>query len=154
VVQASGQAGEPASVSYHVPCRFKYLALIRQTALEICQRVGLSEFQAYQVEMAVDEACTNVIEHSYGGESVTENESTENTILVNFFERADGVDVEIVDTGKGFDHDVQAVQDPKNYLANKNERGLGMYIIGTFVDSVHYERGTARGNVLRLTKRR
>ena len=49
-------------VTLHLPCRYSYLRMIRQSVLDISARAGLSEFKTAQLEMAVDEACANVIE--------------------------------------------------------------------------------------------
>ena len=43
---------------------------VRQAALI----AGLSVKDIYDVELAVDEACTNIIDHSYGGEGLGEIE--------------------------------------------------------------------------------
>ena len=154
MVDTRNQESAPAKISYHVPCQLKYLALIRQTALEICQRAGFSQSDAHQMEMVVDEACTNVMEHSYGGRCETSEDHGQNTIRVTFLEQDNSIEIEIIDQGTGFDYHFQPVQNPDSYLANQNERGLGMFIIETFADAIYYERGTDRGNVLRLTKRR
>jgi anti-sigma regulatory factor (Ser/Thr protein kinase) len=142
-----------ASVSLHFPCEFRYLAVIRETALEVCSRVGMSEFDCYQVEMAVDEAVTNIIEHSYGGEAPPTTEQGKRGYIVVFMEHEDGVVIDIFDHGKGFDFDNHPIADPQEYLAQGNERGLGMFIISQFVDEIDYQRGTEQGNRLRLTKR-
>ena len=70
----SGQSADSAAVSYHIPCQYRYLALIRDATLELGERLGLSDFDTYQLEMAVDEACTNIIEHGYGGERPPESD--------------------------------------------------------------------------------
>lgn len=133
-----------------MPCQYRYLALLRETALEIAERLGMSDFDAYQLEMAVDEACTNVIEHSYGGEQPPESGSP--GIQVVFFEQDRKITVEVADRGAGFDFEGHEVQSPDDYLASQSERGLGMFVIGAFVDEVTYHRDERRGNVLRLMK--
>ncbi len=146
-------ASHSASVSLPFPCEYRYLAVIRETALEVCSRVGMSEFDCYQVEMAVDEAVTNIIEHSYGGEQSPSSELGKLGYIVVFMEHDDGVVVDIFDHGQGFDFNDHPISDPQEYLAKGNERGLGMFIISQFVDEIDYRRGTAQGNRLRLTKR-
>lgn len=150
--QTEGSERTGHSVSLHFPCQFRYLALVRQTAIEICQRIGMSEFKCYQFEMAIDEACTNVIEHSYGGESTVDPEADPG-FFVLFEERDNRVEAVIIDHGKGFNFTDHPVNTPEQYLSNHCERGLGMYIISQFVDDVEYHQGTQAGNRLRLTKR-
>jgi anti-sigma regulatory factor (Ser/Thr protein kinase) len=62
---------EPCTISLHLPCAYRYLALVRDAALEFCQSVELGEFLSYQLEMAVDEACANVIETATGANAPT-----------------------------------------------------------------------------------
>jgi len=136
----------------HVPCRFSFLRIIRQTVVDLCAMAGMSEFKAAQLEMAVDEACANVIEHSYGGESAEEREKTHPGLRLNLIQFDSRVEIEIYDYGAGFNLQECEVIDPEKYVANKNERGLGMFIIHKFVDKLDYERGSQYGNCLRLTK--
>ncbi|MCS6770644.1 MAG: ATP-binding protein [Kiritimatiellae bacterium] len=139
-------------VTLHLPCRYSYLRMIRQSVLDICARAGLSEVKTAQLEMAVDEACANVIEHSYGGEANATANPNHPGIRINLIQCKDRVIVEIYDRGKGFDFDNQPSIDPETYVLEGRQRGLGMYIIRKFVDDAIYERGTPAGNCLRLTK--
>jgi len=142
-----------SSVTVHVPCRYMYLRTIRQSVMDLCARAGLSEFKAAQVEMAVDEACANIIEHSYGGETDDKAEPRHPGLRLNLIQCSDRVIVEILDRGKGFDFNQQQIIAPDEYVERQNERGLGMYIIKQFVDDVTYEHNTPAGNCLRLTKK-
>ncbi len=140
-------------VTLHIPSRYGYLRVLRQSVLDTCVRAGLSEFDAAQLEMAVDESCANIIEHSYGGETKDGPGGQDAGIHINLIQQNDRVVVEIYDHGKGFDFDEQQqFMKPEEYLDGEHERGLGMYIIHKFVDELNYERGTPSGNYLKLTK--
>jgi serine/threonine-protein kinase RsbW len=139
-------------VTLHLPCRYSYLRMIRQSVMDISARAGLSEFKTAQLEMAVDEACANVIEHSYGGETHTAENPNHPGLRINLMQCKDRIVVEIFDRGVGFDFDNQRSIDPVEYVQEERQRGLGMYIIRKFVDDATYERGTSAGNCLRLTK--
>lgn len=139
-------------VTLHLPCRFSYLRMIRQSVTDMSARAGLTEFQAAQLEMAVDEACANVIEHSYGGEAGAANNPDHPGLRINLMQCKDRVVVEIFDRGAGFDFETHKDIPPDEYLDAQRQRGLGMFIIRKFVDDVQYERGTSAGNCLRLTK--
>lgn len=136
-------------VTLHLPGKFGYLRIARQSVLDFCSRANLSEFKAAQLEMAVDEACANIIEHSYGGE-VEDGTSGIQIILTQL---KDSVKVEIFDFGKGFDFEGTMPVPPDTYLQNLQKRGLGLYIISSFVDECEYARNTASGNCLKLVKR-
>lgn len=139
-------------VTLHLPCRYSYLRMIRQSVMDISARAGLSEFKTAQLEMAVDEACANVIEHSYGGEATAVANPNHPGIRINLMQHKDRLVVEIFDRGAGFDFNKQRSVDPEEYVQTDRQRGLGMYIIRKFVDDIAYERAGTSGNCLRLTK--
>jgi len=120
-------------VTLHLPCRYSYLRMIRQSVLDMSARAGMSEFKAAQLEMAVDEACANVIEHSYGGEAATANNPNHPGLRINLMQCRDRIVIEIFDRGKGFDFDRQGVIEPDEYVLHERQRGLGMFIIQKFV---------------------
>ena len=49
-----------------VPSTTQNLAMIREFVNRVAAQAGLSEIEVGQLELAVDEACANVIEHAYG----------------------------------------------------------------------------------------
>ena len=60
--------------------------------------------------------------------------------------------VEISDFGMGFDFTPDQIIGPEQVVDDKNERGLGLYIVSQFVDDIHYQRGSDSSNTTRLTK--
>lgn len=150
-----GQGRDPARsfVTLDLPCKYRFLRMVRQAVTDLCARAGMSELKAASLEMAVDEACSNVMEHSYGGEIDTRNESRHPGLRINLIQKDDQVLVEIFDRGRGFNFEEHTIMEPEQYLRDSRERGLGMYIIRKFVDEVSYERGTPYGHCLRMTKR-
>ena len=52
------------------PGRYESLSEIRDFVVEIAKIAGFQDFDLYAVELAVDEACSNIIEHAYGEENV------------------------------------------------------------------------------------
>lgn len=140
-------------VTLHVPCQMAYLRIVRQSVLDMCVRVGLSEFKSAQLEMAVDEAASNIIEHSYGDDEEQDNTNKTMGLRVNLIQHKDRIEVELYDHGKGFDFHGHSEVDPDSYVQAERERGLGMYIINRFVDDVQYEHKSPSGNCLRLVKK-
>src|ERR1041385_8394418 len=80
----------------HVPSSTENLSMIRDFVSGIGQRAGFSDAEVAKLELAVDEACANVIEHAYGSENTHE-------VTVKEKVDAESVQIEIVDTGCGFD---------------------------------------------------
>lgn len=147
------QSNREGFVTLHVPSKYSYLRIVRQSVMDICARMGASEYDAAQLEMAVDEACANIIEHSYGGEKSSNEQANGLGLRMNLLLQDGNIVVELYDYGKGFDFESYSFPAPEQYIDNQQERGLGMYIIHQFVDEIRYERDTGMGNCLRLTKK-
>ena len=52
----------------HVPSSTQHLAMIRDFVSSVGVQAGLGEDDVARLEMAVDEACANVIEHAHHGD--------------------------------------------------------------------------------------
>lgn len=139
------------ALTLHVPCRYGFLRVVRQAVFEQCLRLGLSEYKASQMEMAVDEACSNIIEHSCGGEATDDQPKPGLQVVLRGV--GDGVEIRIFDFGSGFAFEQARAIPPEEYLLQGRARGLGLYIIRNFVDECEYQRNQASGNCLRLVKR-
>jgi anti-sigma regulatory factor (Ser/Thr protein kinase) len=72
------------------------LAAISEFITSTATELGLDEAQAFAVQMAIDEAVTNVIEHAYAGR-------TDGEILIRCSVVDDDVVVTILDHGQPFD---------------------------------------------------
>lgn len=132
--------------AYTFPARFEYLDEIRDTVADIARDGGFSEKAVYSLQLAADEAASNIIEHAYEG--------TGNAFLILTCDmRDDEIIITMRDTGRSFD--LASVREP-NLNADLSERqigGLGVYLMRKLMDSVHYE-STRSGNLLTMTKRR
>lgn len=134
------------SQSKSFPGRYESLARIGDFVRKIAQDAGFESFAVYSIEMAVDEACSNIIEHAYGGEGRGDIHCTCSVTEENF-------KVTIRDRGKPFD--VSSVPQP-NLSKNIDEReahGLGLHFIRKWMDDVEF---LAEGpeNVLTMVKRK
>lgn len=134
----------------HIACRYDRLHRIRDLVAHCCRRAAINPLKAAQFVMAVDEACSNVIEHSYGGDVPAECAASHPGILVTCTPEPHAVTVEIVDRGASFDPARAPVVSPRQYLREHRSRGLGLYIIRSFVDEFSYEPAGRLGNCLTL----
>ena len=50
-----------------VPGETDYLHLIRDFVCAVARKMGFPDQRVGEIEIAVDEACANIIEHAYGG---------------------------------------------------------------------------------------
>ena len=65
----------------------------------------------------------------------------------------DAVHIEVIDTGKGFDPAAVEQLKLKELAAAKRGGGLGMRLMKSFMDEVHYEVQPGVKNELKMVKR-
>jgi serine/threonine-protein kinase RsbW len=129
-----------------VPSTTQNLALIREFVNRVGAQAGLSETEVGQLELAVDEACANVIEHAYGDDKTKQ-------VMVRAIFDEDTLRVHVIDTGKGFDPTQVPEQELKDLIAKRRTGGLGMRLIKTLMDEVHYDIEPGKKNELRMVKK-
>ena len=127
--------------------RYENLAAIGKFVSRIAQKAGFDAAQVYAVQLAVDEACTNIIEHGYGGEGLGEIECACNIT-------PGGVTVQLRDWSAGFNP--EDILSP-NYtvpLEQLKPRGAGLYLMRQMMDDVQFSFDPVRGNLLTMKKRK
>lgn len=127
------------------PGRFDSLSRICKFVVGAAGAAGLGEEAVCAVEMAVDEACTNIIEHAYGGEGRGDIECT---CQIN----QDKLTVKLRDYGCPFDPSNVPEPNISAALEDREEGGLGLYLIRRLMDEVHFEFTPDSGNVLTMVK--
>lgn len=128
------------------PGRYENLEQISRLVEQAAADAGLNESAAYAVQLAVDEAATNIIEHAYGGEGIGEIEIT---VQVN----KNGLTVTLRDHGRPFDPG--QIPDPNlsRPLEEIEPHGLGLFLMRKMMDEVQFE-FTPQGNTVTMTKRK
>lgn len=129
-----------------VPSSTENLAMIRDFVGGIAVRAGLAEAEASMLELAVDEACANVMEHAY-------DKDTTKDVAIKAVLDGETIQIEVVDTGKGFDPKSIEQKDLKRLVAERKSGGLGMRMMKAIMDEVHYEVQPGIKNELRMVKR-
>jgi serine/threonine-protein kinase RsbW len=123
------------------------LAIIADFVVETAAAAGFDEKASYAVQMAVDEACANIIEHAY-------RESDGGSIRLVCDIGADGLTIFIFDWGTPFEPDAIPRFDPTLPLEKRGGRGMGMFFMEHLMDTVDYRFNTPDGNRLTLFKRK
>lgn len=127
-----------------VPNQTKYLSFIGRIGEDIAREIdrftGDRETLAYQINLVLTEAMTNVIKYGYSG-----NRDDSVHILINIAENR--LFIRIFDYGQGFD--LNEIANPDFSLLE--ERGRGIFLIRSLMDSVRYVRSRG-GNVLEIIK--
>jgi len=129
------------------PGRFDSLAAINKFVTRNAEAAGLDAKAVYAVQMAVDEACSNIIEHAYGGED-------RGTIECNCRVRPDKLIVTLVDYGCPFDPSSVPLPDLCANLDKRSSGGLGVFFMRQLMDQVQFESTPGAGNTLTLIKHR
>jgi serine/threonine-protein kinase RsbW len=132
---------ETVELSLHFHGKLDYLHLATGVSRLICKTIKeLPESFVDEVELAVNEACTNAIKHATDADFLSR-------IDVRFRVYETHLVIEISDHGAGFD--IESVPQPD--FDQHPERGYGLYIIRTIMDEVQYTRGDGF-NTLRMKK--
>lgn len=112
---------------------FESLSVLRDFVKEACQQYEeISEDTVYDLQLAVDEACTNVITHGYAGM----NPGSIILMLELFSEK---VVVTITDFGHPFEPSEPPAPDMEAKIEDRPIGGLGLYFIYQTMDKILYE---------------
>lgn len=125
---------------------------IRIIVTDLARQLGFPEEEVAKIEMAVDEACSNVLEHAYGTERNWLWKHPNPEIRLTIQTEGDRLIIQINDDGKRFDF---AAYRPGNILERiraMRSGGYGIAIMRQFMDEVQYSSDDASGNTLRLVK--
>ena len=127
--------------------RFDNLELIGDLAEQAAREAGFDENEVYEVNLAVNEAATNIIEHAYGGKGKGE-------IRITYQIVPDYLVLRLYDRGIPFDPHM--IEQPKLHLKLEEltPRGLGLYWMRKLMDDVQFEFSPEQGNILTMKKRR
>lgn len=108
------------------------------------QKFGLSEYQQFQVQLAVEEAVSNIITHG--------NLDEDDKITIKCYKNDNEVEVLIEDAGIPFDPTTVPEPHLKTSPLKRKPGGLGVYFIKKYMNKIYYEFKDGK-NILTLIKR-
>ncbi len=138
-----------------VPGRYDQIQKIVAFVTQGAREAGLDEDAIFHVELCCDEACTNIIEHAYGGEDV-------GMIRVRYELLADAFKMIIQDNGRPFDPDqvpppslptVPANSAADSTLSQPQIGGLGLHFMRKLMDEVQFSFNAGGENTLIMIKK-
>ena len=135
-------------IALRVPRDTYYLSLVRRSIVELARRAGFLAAATAEIEMAVDEACSNAIRHARAPSA----DGQDDAISLDAVADGRGLTVTIADGGEPFPFERCGSDDLESYLAARQQGGLGVYIIKRFMDEVEYRHRPDVGNELRMRK--
>lgn len=129
-------------VNLTVPADSKYLSLIRAVLKHLLSYYEVPEEMVRKLVLCVDEACSNIIKHSYGGQC-------SEPIEITFEVTNDSFTTKIRDYGKQCDP--QKIK-PRR-LDEIRPGGLGTFFMSEIMDSVKYCTNREKGTLLTMSKK-
>jgi len=137
--------GRSRSVVLRVPARLESIRPLLMLAGQFARKARLDDQDAFYCQLALDEACVNIIEHAYPGNMSGEIEAEINA--------GDGIfSISLVDFGRSYDPSQVPPPPLKLNLDEIEPGGLGLHLIRTVMDEVFYIPGP-RCNRLVMIKR-
>ena len=143
-VTMKGKVTKGNQLELTVKAKLENLAVIGNFITDAMKQFGIEQ-ETFPVELAVDEACTNIIQHAYSGES-------EKSIRILFSVSGNDLVIKIRDWGKPFDPDSVPPPDRESELFERKLGGLGVFLIRQMMDEIRYVFYPGRYNELTMTK--
>lgn len=129
------------------PAEFEFLDEIREFVAQVAHEGGFTDKEIYSLQLAADEAATNIIEHAYEGISGADFD-------VACEMSGDTLTITMRDTGKPFNPSNVRQPNLKADLSERQIGGLGVYLMRKLMDEIHYVSNPKTGNLLTMIKRR
>lgn len=131
---------------YQGEARLENLARFRDFVEQACLRAGADRAACFDLKLAVDEACTNIVLHGYRGHEP-------GSIGLEIEHGAETMTVTITDHGRSFCPDALPEADVTSSWEKRPAGGLGWHLIRRVTDGIEYHPDEQRGNRLVLVKR-
>ncbi len=131
---------------------FRILDDVREFVGQAAETCGFEPDDVYRVQMAVDEAFSNIVEHAYAGEPL---EEVECECLLSPIK----LTVILRDHGKPFDPNQVPGPRLNDSIDDREQGGLGLFFMRKLMDEIYYEvisEGSKKRprNVLTMVKRK
>ncbi len=133
--------------SVRFAAKFEFLDEIREFVGGVARQGGFSDKDVYNIQLATDEAASNMIEHSY--ENIPDG-----VIDLSCGMESDQIRIVLIDYGEPFDPSAIPLPDLKADLSDRKIGGLGIFLMRKLMDEVHYEPKPDKSNVLTMIKRK
>lgn len=120
------------------------LAVFRDFIAQTCKQLGIADDVSFQLQLACDEAATNVIQHGYEG-------MNPGSIMLELQPGPKKITMLLTDFGHPFEPVETEAPDVDALLNDRPTTGFGLYFIYQTMNDVSYFTDE-RGNHLVLTK--
>jgi len=134
------------TIVVQTPGDISYLYRIREFITGIAIEAGIDQQDIDNVELAIDEACTNVIEHGY----TPDDPNKELTIRLEI--NTSKLVLTVIDHAKPFNLLLYQPRDITELKAEGKDGGLGIRLIKQIMDTIDYKTRPDGYNELIMTK--
>jgi len=131
--------------SVRYAAKFEFLDEIREFVGDIARRGGFGDKDVYNIQLATDEAASNIIEHAY-------EDTADGVLDLSCGMDRNTITIILIDYGISFDPSVVPLPDLKADLSERKIGGLGIFLMRKLMDEVHYEPRKDKSNVLTMIK--
>lgn len=133
---------------HHTSCKAEAASLshLRSFIEQCCAGLDLETGVLYDLQLAVDEAASNIIRHGY-------KNRTPGLIELTLRILDDRIEIQVTDYGHPFNPEQAPQPDINAPLDERQPGGLGIFLIYTLMDQVSYQSHQG-ANTLSLTKKR
>lgn len=128
-----------------LPANLDALSQISLFITDAAERSGLDERATWQVQLAVDEAATNIIQHAY-------ELAVPGNITLSWRCEENNFIVMLRDQGRGFEPQDVPEPDLLSPLEDRQIGGLGIYLMTRLMDEVHFDFDPQHGNLVTMVK--
>lgn len=122
-----------------VPSKPEYVSVVRALVTDVARRISFSETAVEDLQVAVSEACANVVQHAYDGRDAE--------MIVSCSLQDNRLIMEISDSGVG------CVESEPNAPDLEQAGGLGLFLIRSLMDQVSLNSSPNCGTVVRMVKK-
>jgi serine/threonine-protein kinase RsbW len=126
------------SLALTLPRDEQTVSVARHIVRNAMEQVGVDETCVYDFELALSEACTNVLLHSGPGDQYVVRLDLEDTVGV----------IRVIDVGHGFDSARLQAEE----ALPEDERGRGLGLMHALVDRVDFTSRPEAGTIVTLEK--
>ncbi|MCP4352493.1 MAG: ATP-binding protein [Desulfobacterales bacterium] len=134
-------------LSFDFPASTAVLGKIGELAADAGREAGFSDVEIGDIQLAIDEACTNTIIHGL-------KKDPERIFRLVLQWKSDNIEILIHESGEPFDPDKVRKPDTDACLENRPIGGLGIYFVRKIMDEVEYRVDADGVKTLRMVKRK
>src|SRR5437667_8134956 len=141
-----------SKLQLQTPSDGSYLAYIRGLVADLARKIGFPEEDVAKIEMAVDEACSNVVEHAYASKKEWYWQHRDPEIRMDVRAEKTSLVIEIHDHGQKFDFAGYRPDNIEDRIKKMMPHGNCVFIMRKFIGEGTYSYNDETGNTLRLVK--